>query len=169
MLGWRHCFLGIYQYSGNLMCIAQHHLSLIVRKPTFCICQNRGADQLCSNCEADQRLCFLYIASTIPLLYKSKISSLQPSSVLVQLGLCQTCSETNWSNLIRICLINETSHSLFFCFIFLQFSSLCVRKLLTIWVSDQVRHKLAFTVHYENMPMQNTVIFKIVKKNENFQ
>ena len=32
--------------------------------------------------------------STITLLSKSKISILQPSSVLVQLGLCQTWSET---------------------------------------------------------------------------
>ena len=33
-------------------------------------------------------------ASTVPLLSKSKISSFQPSSVLLQLGLCRTCSET---------------------------------------------------------------------------
>ena len=35
-----------------------------------------------------------YMDSTIPLLSKSKISNLQPSSVLLQLGLCRTCSET---------------------------------------------------------------------------
>ena len=63
-------------------------------KPTICIGENKGADQLRSNCEADQRLCFRYMDSTIPLLSKSKISRLQPSSVLVQLGLCQTWSET---------------------------------------------------------------------------
>ena len=54
-------------------------------KPTICICENKGADQ---------RLCFRYTDSTIPLLSKSKISSLKPSSVLVQRGLCRTCSET---------------------------------------------------------------------------
>ena len=43
---------------------------------TFCLCENKGADQLRSNCEADQRLCFCYTDSTIPLLSKSKISSL---------------------------------------------------------------------------------------------
>ena len=37
--------------------------------------KHKGADQLCSNCEADQRLCFHYTDSTIPLLPKSKISS----------------------------------------------------------------------------------------------
>ena len=28
------------------------------RKPAFCICENKGTDQLRGNCEADQRLCF---------------------------------------------------------------------------------------------------------------
>ena len=44
-------------------------------KPTICICENKGADHLCSNCTADQRLCFRYSDSTIPLLLKSEISS----------------------------------------------------------------------------------------------
>ena len=51
-----------------------------MRKPTFCICNNKNADQ---------RLCFRYIDSTIPLFSKSKISSLLPSSVAVQPGLCR--------------------------------------------------------------------------------
>ena len=62
-------------------------------KPTICIGENKGADQLRSNCEADQHLCSRYMDTTIPLLSKSKISRLQPS-VLVQPGLCQTWSET---------------------------------------------------------------------------
>ena len=37
-------------------------------KLTICIGENKGADQLRSNCEADQRLCFRYSESTIPLL-----------------------------------------------------------------------------------------------------
>ena len=45
-------------------------------KPEFCLGENKGADQLRSNCEADQRLSFRYINSTIPLLSKSRISSL---------------------------------------------------------------------------------------------
>ena len=52
------------------------HLSLVMRKPAFCICENKDADQLRGNRQADQCLCFLYIASTIPLLPKYKISSL---------------------------------------------------------------------------------------------
>ena len=38
--------------------------------------ETKGADQLHSNCEADQRLCFRYTDSAIPLLSTSKISSL---------------------------------------------------------------------------------------------
>ena len=65
-----------------------------MRKPTFCICENKDADQLRGNREADQRLCFRHIDSTIPLLSKSEISSLKPSSEAVQPGLCQSRSET---------------------------------------------------------------------------
>ena len=50
-------------------------------KPTICIGENKGADQ---------RLCFRYSDSTIPLLLKSEISF----SVTVQVGLCRTWSET---------------------------------------------------------------------------
>ena len=65
-----------------------------MRKPAFCICENKDADQLRGNREADQRLCFRYTDSTIPLLPKYEISSLYPSSVAVQPGLCRTWSET---------------------------------------------------------------------------
>ena len=65
-----------------------------MRKPTFCICENKDTDQLHRNREADQPLCFHYIDSTTPLVFKSEISSLLPSSVVVQPGLCQTRLET---------------------------------------------------------------------------
>ena len=45
------------------------------------------------SCAAEQSLCFFYIDSTIPLLPKSEISSLYPSSVEVQPGLCRTWVE----------------------------------------------------------------------------
>ena len=50
-------------------------MSCVMRKPTICICENKDANQLRGNREADQRLCFRYLDSTIPLLPKSKISS----------------------------------------------------------------------------------------------
>ena len=51
------------------------YMSRIVRKPDFCLCENKGADQLRGNREANQRLCFRYTDSTIPLLLKCEISS----------------------------------------------------------------------------------------------
>ena len=69
-------------------------MSRIVRKPDFCLGENKGADQLRGNREADQCLCFRYSDSTIPLLLKSEISSFYPASVTVQVGLCKTWSET---------------------------------------------------------------------------
>ena len=61
-------------------------MSNVMRKPDFCLCKNKGADQLCSNCTADQRLCFLYSDSTILILFKSKISSFYPISETVEVG-----------------------------------------------------------------------------------
>ena len=54
----------------------QHtEMSRLMGKPTICIGENKDADQLRGNREADQRLCFRYSDSTIPLLLKSEISS----------------------------------------------------------------------------------------------
>ena len=62
-----------------------------MRKPAFYICEKRRRS---ATREADQRLCFRYMDSTIPLLSKSEISSLKLSSVVLQPGLCRTWSET---------------------------------------------------------------------------
>ena len=53
-----------------------YNMSRVVRKPASCICENKDADQLRGNREADQRLCFRYRDSTIPLLPKCEISRL---------------------------------------------------------------------------------------------
>ena len=45
-------------------------------KTGYCICENKDADQLRGNREADQRLCFRHTDSAIPLLPKSEVSSL---------------------------------------------------------------------------------------------
>ena len=88
--------MSVYRTIGPLFTFVIAYLSLVMRKPKFCICKNKDADQLRGNREADQRLCFRYIHvdSTIPLLSKSEISSLSPSYVAVQPGLCWTWSET---------------------------------------------------------------------------
>ena len=74
----------------NLHVSLNLHLSHHMRKPMICIGENKSTDQL----RADQRLCFRYTDSRIPLLLKSKISSFYPYSVTVQAGLCRTWSET---------------------------------------------------------------------------
>ena len=76
-----------------------------MRKPASCICENKDADQLRGNREADQRLCFRYTDSTIRLLAKSKISRLWASSVALQPGLCRTWSETPKTGFLRTRLI----------------------------------------------------------------
>ena len=69
-----------------------------MRKPDFCLGENKGADQLRGNREgyreADQRLCFRYTDSTLSLLIKSEISSFYAASGTVHVGLCRTWSET---------------------------------------------------------------------------
>ena len=46
-----------------------------MRKPAFSICENKDADQLRGNREADQRLCFRFLESKIiTLLAKYEIS-----------------------------------------------------------------------------------------------
>ena len=52
-----------------------YFMSRVVRKQAFCICENKDTDQLRRERESDQRLCFRYIDSTIPLLPKSELSS----------------------------------------------------------------------------------------------
>ena len=65
--------LAVVFYRSN--CLIDE-MSLVMRKPDFCTCENKDADQLRGNLEAEQRLCFRYIDSTIPLLPKYGISSL---------------------------------------------------------------------------------------------
>ena len=76
-------------------------MSRIVRKPAFCICENKDADQLRGNRKADQRLCFRYMDSTIPLLPKCEILSLLPSYVAAQPSLCRTCPEIPKTGFLR--------------------------------------------------------------------
>ena len=61
-----------------------------LEKISFYQCENKGADQLCSNYTADQQLYFGYMDSTVPLILVSKISSFRPCSKAVQAGLCGT-------------------------------------------------------------------------------
>ena len=81
----------------GLGCTA-HQMSHLMGKPTICICETKGADQLrifaVTAKLISALICFRYTDSTIPLLSKSKIFKLYSFSVTVQVGLCLTCSET---------------------------------------------------------------------------
>ena len=78
-----------------------------MRKRDYCLCENKGADQLRGNREADQRLCFRYSDSTIPLLLIAKISSIEPAPVTVQTNLCRTRLETPKTGFLVSRLIYE--------------------------------------------------------------
>ena len=70
-----HCLAKFY------FAVIQRTVSKVIIEPRrekigFCMCENKDADQLRGNREADQRLCFRYTDSSIPLLPTSEISSL---------------------------------------------------------------------------------------------
>ena len=58
------------------MILSRSNMSRVMRKPDFCLCENKDADQLRGDREADQRLCFRYTDSATPLLSEPEISSL---------------------------------------------------------------------------------------------
>ena len=128
----------IYNFSFFPILVSRAgYFSLVVRKPAFCIIENKDADQLRGNREADQRLCFRYSDSTIPLLSKSKISRLLPSSVTAQPGLCRTWSETPKTGFLRTRLMCSDSA----CYCSLLIFYFCVTGphvppflILTVWM-----------------------------------
>ena len=63
----------------KLIVYRKRNLSIRMRKPTICIGESKSADQLRSDCEADQHLCFHYTDRTMPLLSKSK--NFQPLAI----------------------------------------------------------------------------------------
>ena len=65
----------LYIEASSCCCATYSYMSRLMGKPTICICENKGADQLRCNREADQHLCFRYSDSTFPPLLNSKISS----------------------------------------------------------------------------------------------
>ena len=73
--------------------IHQQHMTSVTRKPALLHMRKQRLRSAGWYCAADQHLCFQ--DSKILLLPISKISNLYPSPVAVQLGLCQTWSETS--------------------------------------------------------------------------
>ena len=83
-----------FSHAGAHISMMCNHMSRLMGKQTFHICENKDAVQLRGNRKADQRLCLRYLDSTIPLSPKYKILILQLSPVAVQPALCQTWSES---------------------------------------------------------------------------
>ena len=75
MLIWVELRIKVFKPRG-LISIKPRHMSRVIIKPVFCICENKDTDQLHGNREAYCPLCFRYLDSTIPLLPRYKISSL---------------------------------------------------------------------------------------------
>ena len=72
---WDYCSI-LHSSEFAMPMVMETEMSLVMRKQAFCISENKDADQLRSNCTADQHLCFHYTDSIIPLLPKSEISNL---------------------------------------------------------------------------------------------
>ena len=72
-------------------------------KSAFCICENKDADQLCSNCTTDQRLCF---ATQIVLFRYFLIQNFQPLAICAGTALlCRTWSETAKTGFLALWLV----------------------------------------------------------------
>ena len=42
----------------NKLLMRYYNMGRVMRKPVFCLCENKDADQLCGSRKADQHLCF---------------------------------------------------------------------------------------------------------------
>ena len=135
----------------------------VVRKPTFCRCENKDADQLCGNCEADQRLCFRYLDSTIPLLPKNKVSNLELSPVAVQPGLCQTWSESTVLVFPR-CGSNDVETISLPLSLKVKVSLNSIGKLIQMYLKNHIyiRKSDQFSFNYPERPNQPVLLIKIV-------
>ena len=64
------CIFQLHYDSFNIFQQVPSQMSRLMGKPTICIGENKGADQLRGNREADQHLCFRFLDSTMPPLFK---------------------------------------------------------------------------------------------------
>ena len=77
-----------------------------MRNLASCICENKDADQLHGNGEADQRLCLAIRIVQSRYLLNPKFQAIA-ISVVVQPGLCQTWSETPKTGFLTTRLISN--------------------------------------------------------------
>ena len=91
-----------------------------MRKPAFCTCENKDADQLRGKRGADQWLCFRDKHCTIPLLHNSEFSSLWRSSVAAQPGFLSDLVGNPEERGSTILVSHTATICLFVCFIMHQ-------------------------------------------------
>ena len=65
-----------------------------MRKTGFAICEQRRCRSACAFAQSDRHFVVRCLDSTIPLLFKFKISRIYLASVAAQTGLCLTWSQT---------------------------------------------------------------------------
>ena len=95
-----------------------------MRKPAFCICQNKDADKVRGNPEAVQRLKFVFATRIVqfPSYLKSKFQPLA-----VQPGLCR-----NWSETLKIGFLTTR---------LIWWKSCCMAELKLITTEMSYKHK----------------------------
>ena len=74
-----------------------------MRKPAFCICENKGTDQLRGYRAADQRLCFRYMDNTILLLGLYSPVCIRPGREPGRQVFLRRCSEDSCSLIKELC------------------------------------------------------------------
>ena len=84
-------------------------MSRLMGKPTICTGENKGADQLRSNCEADQRLIFRYTDSTCTCSSTFLIQNVQPLSIFCD------CTARFASDLVGTQIVGFLTHRLISC------------------------------------------------------
>ena len=80
----------LYSGKGTFL---YYYVSYVMRKPAFCIWENKGADQLHSNGAAHQCLC-IYRCIVQSLFFLNLKFQASSHLLCVQPGFCQTWSET---------------------------------------------------------------------------
>ena len=130
-------------------------LILTLEKTSFCICECKGAGQRA----ADHRLCFRYIdtCSTIPLLFKSEILSLEPSSEAVQPGLCWRWLETPKTGFVSSRLKSSLSSAL-------NFNESCIIKKTYHQETCQIRSNCIGVLYVLNVAFSQNCCHRDINK-----
>ena len=119
--------------------MANLYMSRPMGKQTSCICENKDADQLRGNHEADQRLCFRYSDSTVPLLLNPKFPTCSHLLCLYRPVCVRPIRKPHYW------YFHEMAHMLY------KFEVI-----IRTYAKSCEQQGLCPVCHYENTPMQHT-------------